>query len=236
MAILTMLLSFLFLLSVPMSELAGADEKKLDITKLKEDTGGKEMPAESTPSDTPVKQEVKKKDQGSEEETDENKITPAAVVDNRNADDKSWWTKKGGKGKSEVKGREVSLAYLTRVAISLIAICVVVYLFLRFFGKYIGGAGAFGNKKAMIKILEKQTIGPNKQFCIIEVPGKTVLVGITENEMNVLCELNTEIVEEFCEKTNEKTTNEDKSESQESKPSAVSYLTDVFLRRFQSGK
>ncbi|MCD4782492.1 MAG: flagellar biosynthetic protein FliO [Candidatus Eremiobacteraeota bacterium] len=226
-----MLLLILFLLSVPMSGLAGADEKKLDITKLKEDTVSKEVSATSTPSGMPVNQDVKKKDQDSGEEIKENKVTPAASVNNQDADKGSWMTKEEEKGKGEIKGRELNLAYLTRVAFSLIAICVVVYFFLRFFGKFMGGGSAFGNKKAMIKILEKQTLGTNKQVCIIEVPGKTVLVGITENEMNVLCELDTETVEEFNEKTGE-----EKREAQESKPSAVNYLTDVFLRRFQSGK
>lgn len=108
----------------------------------------------------------------------------------------------------------------------LLVVCLLAYVLLKVFGKYLGGTvpGAGGNR--MINILEKQMLGPNKQICIMEVPGKIVLVGITENEMNVLCELDSESVKEFRE-------NSDKGDS--SKSPSLNYLSDVLLRRWQGG-
>jgi len=225
------LLLVLLLLWIPHKSLGGTGEKKLDITKLKESTGEKDTPVESILPDKQVKEKVEKEGAGTGEKVDDKKVMPVGVVENKNPDDKTWWEKEEKNAKKKVRGREVDLAYLMRVAFSLIAICIVVYLFLRFFGKYISGGVAFGKNKTMIKILEKQTVGPNRQFCVVEVPGKTVLVGMTENEMNVLCEIDNKAVEEFYEDTDE-----DKREVGESKPSTVNYLTDVFLRRFQGGK
>lgn len=110
---------------------------------------------------------------------------------------------------------------------SILIVSLITILSIKFLGKYMGIPQVGGSQKTMIKILEKQTFGPNKQFCIVEVPGKTVLIGVTENEMKVLCELDLQNVKNFGE-------NEDKPETAAS--SSTNYIVDVLLRRWQGGK
>lgn len=110
---------------------------------------------------------------------------------------------------------------------SIMIVSLITIVSIKFLGKYMGIPQVGGSKKAMIKILEKQMLGPNKQFCIVEVPGKTVLIGVTETEMKVLCEIDLQSVKSFGE-------NEDKPEAAGS--SSTNYIVDVLLRRWQGGK
>ena len=110
---------------------------------------------------------------------------------------------------------------------SILIVSLITILSIKFLGKYMGIPQVGGSKKAMIKILEKQMLGPNKQFCIVEVPGKTVLVGVTENEMKVLCEIDLQNIKNF-EESEEKTGT--------AAGSSTNYIVDVLLRKWQGGK
>jgi flagellar biogenesis protein FliO len=110
---------------------------------------------------------------------------------------------------------------------SMLAVCFLAYFLLKVFGKYLGQLPGAGTKKKMINIVDKTLVAPNKQICIVEVPGKTILIGITDNEINMLCELDDNAVTEFIEP----------AEVKEVAPSsAMSYLTDVFTKKWQGGK
>ena len=110
---------------------------------------------------------------------------------------------------------------------SILMVSLITFVSIKFLGKYMGIPQVGGSNKNMIKIIEKQMIGPNKQFCIVEVPGKTVLIGITESEMKVLCELDSESVREY--RDNDKKVNV-------SEGSSTNYMVDVLLRKWQGGK
>lgn len=50
-----------------------------------------------------------------------------------------------------------------------------------------------GNKN--IKILESVAIGQNKSIAIIEAAGKVLLIGITQNEITLICELDENMID-----------------------------------------
>jgi len=110
---------------------------------------------------------------------------------------------------------------------SILIVSLITIASIKFLGKYMGIPQVGGSKKTMIKILEKQMLGPNKQFCIVEVPGKTVLIGVTETEMKVLCEIDLQSIKSFGE-------SENKPETAGS--SSTNYIVDVLLRKWQGGK
>ncbi|MCE1247198.1 MAG: flagellar biosynthetic protein FliO [Firmicutes bacterium] len=111
--------------------------------------------------------------------------------------------------------------------LSMLAVCLLAYVLLRVFGKHLGNITMPGSRKRMINIIDKQVIAPNKQVCVVEVPGKTILIGMTDNDINMLCELDQKAVAEFKEP----------EEVKEAAPSsAVSYLTDVFMKKWPGGK
>lgn len=113
---------------------------------------------------------------------------------------------------------------------SLLLVSLLAYIVLKVYGKHIsGGMGLkFGTKKRLINILDKHSITPNKQICIVEVPGKIILVGITENEIKLLCELEHDLVHE----------KQDVKESAQQEPASESsgYLADVLAKKWQEGK
>lgn len=50
-------------------------------------------------------------------------------------------------------------------------------------------------REPLLKILEKQTLGPGHSICLVEVAGKFMVVGMTEHSISPLCELSSEEVE-----------------------------------------
>lgn len=50
-------------------------------------------------------------------------------------------------------------------------------------------------KEPLLKILEKQTLGPGQSICLVEVAGKLMVVGMTEHTISPLCELTQEELE-----------------------------------------
>ena len=60
-----------------------------------------------------------------------------------------------------------------------------------------------GNKN--IKILESISVGQNKAIMIIQTAGKTLLVGMTQNEISLISELAADMLELDNEKNNSQT-------------------------------
>ncbi len=112
---------------------------------------------------------------------------------------------------------------------SLLVVLLVAYGALKIYSLYTGvdTAGICRPRGKLLNIREKQMIGPNKQLCIVEMPGKIVLLGITDSEMRVLTEIEPDRIPRL----------EDQPEMEEcpDKVSPSSYFMDVFLRRNRQG-
>lgn len=52
--------------------------------------------------------------------------------------------------------------------------------------------GGFGGSRKMIKIIECIGIAPDKQLMIVEVGSKYMLIGVTPNSVNKICDLDDE--------------------------------------------
>lgn len=61
-------------------------------------------------------------------------------------------------------------------------------------GKYFNGGG-FGGSRKMIKIIECTGVAPDKQLMIVEVGNKVMLIGISPNSVNKICDLDREDIE-----------------------------------------
>ena len=55
--------------------------------------------------------------------------------------------------------------------------------------------GGFGGSHRMIKIIECTGVAPDKQLMIVEVGNKCMLIGVTPNSVNKICDLDREDVE-----------------------------------------
>lgn len=60
--------------------------------------------------------------------------------------------------------------------------------------KYFNGGG-FGGSRKMIKIIECTGVAPDKQLMIVEVGDKLMLIGISPNSVNKICDLDREDIE-----------------------------------------
>ena len=65
------------------------------------------------------------------------------------------------------------------------------------------------NSNSMVRVVDKVTVDTRKSLCVIEVAGKWMLIGITENGIEQICELDAEsakIAEEEIAKAREQQT------------------------------
>jgi len=83
---------------------------------------------------------------------------------------------------------ESVLPSLTRIAISLCVIVAIIYLTV-FLLKKLSGSRAGGKKGTTIQIIEQPYLAHKKSVCLLKLADRAVLVGTTENSMNLLTEL-----------------------------------------------
>jgi len=101
---------------------------------------------------------------------------------------------RGTKTDKEVQSKFYRRLWLTFV--SLIIITVVTYLALRYiYSKQGLLTTPFKAPSRMIRIVERQMLQPQKAVYLLDVAGKYILVGITENRMEFLAEIERELVE-----------------------------------------
>lgn len=80
---------------------------------------------------------------------------------------------------------------ITITLIWLVVICGGAWFILRLFYSSATGLGNFGRRgRRRIQVLDRQVLGPQKALLLVEVPGKVVLVGVTEQQIRTLAELN----------------------------------------------
>lgn len=58
----------------------------------------------------------------------------------------------------------------------------------RWLNRHFNG-GSFGGSRKMIKIIECTGVAPDKQLMIVEVGNKRMLIGVTPNSVNKICDL-----------------------------------------------
>lgn len=106
------------------------------------------------------------------------------------------------------------------IIVSLLIVSGLAYGILKVYGYVTGGGGTSFSKRVM-RVRERYVISPNKYLLLVELPGKVVVVGVSDNDMKVLTELDSEKVKDLLEvpEEGEKTIN----------PS--SYLWNVIFRR-----
>ena len=83
---------------------------------------------------------------------------------------------------------ESVLPSLTRIAVSLCVIVAIIYLTV-FLLKKLSNSHIGGRKGTAIQIVEQTYLAPKKSVCLLKLADRAVLVGITENSMNLLTEM-----------------------------------------------
>jgi flagellar protein FliO/FliZ len=86
---------------------------------------------------------------------------------------------------------ESVLPSLTRIAISLIIIVAIIYATI-FLLKKLSGNRIGGRKGKAIEVVEQTYLAPKKSVCLLKLADRAVLVGITEQNINMLTEFNWE--------------------------------------------
>lgn len=85
---------------------------------------------------------------------------------------------------SESVFSQIGTVFMTLVGF--IVILYLAYISTKYIGKKYSLRGSGGKN---IKVLENCSVGRNKSFAIIKAGNKTILVGITDTNINFLCEL-----------------------------------------------
>lgn len=140
----------------------------------------------------------------------------------------SWDTDKSGElplGQDPDRGKpRINIAM---TILSLTVVCIIAWGVLKLYSGFSGaGTSLPSGRKKLMKIKERHVIGPNKQLCLVELPGKVVLMGISETDMKILTEIDPKKIEEI-----EGLEERDKPE----KLDGSSYLADVLVKRWQKG-
>ena len=83
---------------------------------------------------------------------------------------------------------ESVLPSLTRIGLSLCVIVAIIYLTI-FLLKKLSGNRIGGKKGTAIQVVETTYLAPKKSVCLLKLADRAVLVGITDNNINLLTEL-----------------------------------------------
>jgi flagellar biosynthetic protein FliO len=83
---------------------------------------------------------------------------------------------------------ESVLPSLSRIAISLCVIVAIIYLTV-FLLRKLSGKRIGGKKGTAIQIIEQTYLAPKKSVCLLKLADRAVLVGITENRISMLTEM-----------------------------------------------
>lgn len=84
--------------------------------------------------------------------------------------------------------------------------------------KVIGRKLTVQSGSKMIKVIDRVAVAPNKSLLIIKVTDKTMLVGMTEHNIQKLCDLDNDVIEDLSINTDTPDTN----------------FTDVFMETLKS--
>jgi flagellar biogenesis protein FliO len=89
--------------------------------------------------------------------------------------------------------------YLRRTVLSLLGVTILIGLSLKLMQRYLPGLAAAPRKKPWMNVLAREAIGPNQSLALVRVGTRVLLVGLCEQNMTTLCELNESEVAEMLE-------------------------------------
>lgn len=96
-------------------------------------------------------------------------------------------------------GETVTLVFAILKVIGSLGLVLGIMILLAFFFKKIGVSGGNLKQGSLIKIMDTRMIAPKKYVSVLQVANEYVVVGITEQNINLLSKLNnTEEIEKFC--------------------------------------
>ncbi len=125
-------------------------------------------------------------------------------------------------------GKDSTLEVIGNLLIALLGMALVIYL-AYFATKKMGkrfSIKVVGNKN--IKIIESISIGQNKMLMIVETAGKTLLMGVTQNEITLISELDGDLIE--------KQENDSQSGGMEFSKAFKTVLEQKFGKKFNKSK
>jgi flagellar biogenesis protein FliO len=108
----------------------------------------------------------------------------------------------------EERRESTFMSQLATTLVGLGAVCLLAFLVLRFVGARILGKSALtpfggGRSTKLINILERQLIAPQKMLLLVDVAGKYMLIGMSENSLYTLGEVDGDLVEDRIKEAQE---------------------------------
>lgn len=96
-----------------------------------------------------------------------------------------------------------------------------IWVYFNFFG---GNQPSLGLNRKLLRVRDRQVLGPNKQICLVDIPGKTVLLGISETDIKILTEIDPEALSKI---------EENLDNAQSPRPAATSYLSGILTGKYK---
>jgi len=84
---------------------------------------------------------------------------------------------------------ETVLPSLTRIVFSLLIIVAIIYASVFLLKKLSGNRLGSGTRGKTIRVIEQTYLAPKKSVCLLKLADRAVLIGITDNTINMLTEI-----------------------------------------------
>lgn len=94
-------------------------------------------------------------------------------------------------GKSLYNGGSLALSTFKMIS-ALVVVLVCIYLGVYFLKKLMGRRSAANGRNNLLQVLESAYVGPKKTVSLVRVADRSVLIGVTDNQISILTELDAE--------------------------------------------
>jgi flagellar biogenesis protein FliO len=157
--------------------------------------GAREPLAHPLSSASPGAHEASPSPEAATPSPDEASPTPAAKE--KSSDEGAWLDETPG---GPVKEKEIRQNLMKRIWLtlfSLVLVSIIIYVMLKFVYSRQGILPGLGSRNKMIKVMERHILQPSKALYLVDVAGKYVLLGITEQRIEYIMEVEGEKLKEL---------------------------------------
>jgi flagellar protein FliO/FliZ len=119
-------------------------------------------------------------------------VSPSPAEKGKTADEGVWLDESQGISSRDREQRGSFMKRIWLTVFSLIIVSIIIYIMLKFVYSRQGILPGLGSRNKMIRVVERHILQPSKALYLLDVAGKYVLIGISEQRIEYLMELDGE--------------------------------------------